>query len=66
MEINIPEVVLIPRGHLLQEEDPEENSRIPGGTVQISVVVWRRGYVRGRRGDCHQKQPLHYNAYNIN
>lgn len=39
MEINIPEVVLIPRGHLLQEEDedPEENSCIPRGTVQISA-----------------------------
>lgn len=37
MEMNIPEVVLIPRGHLLQEEDPEENSCIPRGTVQISA-----------------------------
>lgn len=39
MEINISEVVLIPRGHLLQEEedDPEENSCIPRGTVQISA-----------------------------
>lgn len=39
MEINISEVVLIPRAHLLQEEDedPEENSCIPRGTVRISA-----------------------------
>lgn len=36
-EINISEVVLIPGGHSLQEEDedPEENSCISRGTIRI-------------------------------